>query len=159
ELSNVRIIDAAEVPRSPLPDTKWRDVGLGAAASIIFAFLLAFGIHFIDERLRSPEDITVHLGLPYLGMLPKLTRDIADIGIVARAEAPSPFTEAMRDLRTHVLCTPAGRASRVLLVASAGTNEGKSMVATNLAAGLARVGLRVLLIDLDMRKPSLHKRF
>ncbi len=65
----------------------------------------------------------------------------------------------MRDLRTHVLCTPAGRASRILLVASAGMDEGKSLVATNLAAGLARVGHRVLLIDLDLRKPSLHTMF
>jgi uncharacterized protein involved in exopolysaccharide biosynthesis/Mrp family chromosome partitioning ATPase len=159
ELSNVRVIDPAEVPRAPLPDTKWRDVGMAAAASVILAFLLAFGIHFLDERLRSPEDITTHLGLPYLGMVPKLARDSNEASIVTSTETPSPFTEAMRDLRTHVLCTPAGRASRILLVASAGMDEGKSLVATNLAAGLARVGHRVLLIDLDLRKPSLHTMF
>jgi capsular exopolysaccharide synthesis family protein len=159
ELSNVRVIDPAEVPRTPLPDTKWRDVGMAAAASMVLAFLLAFGIHFMDERLRSPEDITTHLGLPYLGMVPKLARDSNESSIVTSTEIPSPFTEAMRDLRTHVLCTPAGRASRILLVASAGMNEGKSLVATNLAAGLARVGHRVLLIDLDLRKPSLHTMF
>lgn len=160
ELSNIRVIDPAEVPRSPLPDTRWRNATMGAGASFVLAFLVAFGLHYMDERLRSPEDIKTHLGLPYLGMVPKLAAASLESGPTATIDRPPPpFTEALRDLRTHVLCTPAGRASRILLVASAGMDEGKTLVATQLAVGLAQVGYRVLLIDLDLRKPSVHSTF
>jgi succinoglycan biosynthesis transport protein ExoP len=164
ELSNIRVIDPAEVPHSPLPDARWRNVGLGAAGSVFFAFVLVFGLHYLDERLRSPEDIETHLGLPYLGMVPRvqpraLEKGSSGVGIVKRIDLPLPFKEAMRDLRTHVLCTPAGRAAKILLVTSTATEEGKTLVATNLATGLSQVGNRVLLIDLDLRQPSVHRAF
>jgi succinoglycan biosynthesis transport protein ExoP len=164
ELTNIRVVDPAEVPRTPLPDAKWRYVGMGAAGSVFFAFILAFGLHYLDERLRSPEDIETHLGLPYLGMVPKvqpraLEKGAAGLGVVKRIDLPLPFKEAMRDLRTHVLCTPAGRAAKILLVTSTATDEGKTLVATNLATGLSQVGNRVLLIDLDLRQPSVHRAF
>jgi polysaccharide biosynthesis transport protein len=164
EVSNVRVIDPAEIPRTPLPDSRWRTVSLGAAGSVFFAFVLAFGLHYLDERLRSPEDIETHLGLPYLGMVPKvqpraLEKGAAGLGVVKRIDLPLPFKEAMRDLRTHVLCTPAGRAAKILLVTSTNPEEGKTLVATNLATGLSQVGNRVLLIDLDLRQPSVHRAF
>jgi succinoglycan biosynthesis transport protein ExoP len=166
ELSNVKVIDPAEVPRAPLPDAKWRHIALGAAGSLFFTVVLAFGLHYLDERLRSPEDIETHLGLPYLGMLPKvpvppraITAGLPDLGVVKRVDLPLPFKEAMRDLRTHVLCTPAGRAAKILLVTSTSMDEGKTLVATNLATGLSQVGHRVLLIDLDLRQPSVHRSF
>jgi succinoglycan biosynthesis transport protein ExoP len=163
--TSVRVIDPAEVPRSPLPDAKWRNVMLGAGGSFALALLLAFGLHYLDERVRSPEDIKAHLGLPCLGMVPKLAQrppgaaSGALAASVMRMALPRSFREAMRNLRTQVLCTPAGQASRIVLVASAGAEEGKTLVATNLAAGLAHVGHRVLLIDLDLRQPSVHRAF
>src|SRR5690606_16008077 len=117
-----------------------------------------FAVHVFDERLRSPEDIRAHLGLQYLGMVPQLSGPPPPPG-TERHALPAPFDEAVRDVRTHVLCTPAGREARLLLVASAGMSEGKTLVATNLATGLAQVGHRVLLVDLDMRHPSVHRRF
>jgi polysaccharide biosynthesis transport protein len=163
--TSVRVIDAAEVPRSPLPDAKWRNVMLGSGGAFALALLMAFGLHYLDERVRSPEDIKAHLGLPCLGMVPKLAPPAAGASRgahaagLARMALPRSFREAMRNLRTQVLCTPAGQASRILLVASAGMQEGKTLVATNLAAGLAQVGHRVLLIDLDLRQPSVHRAF
>jgi capsular exopolysaccharide synthesis family protein len=163
--TSVRVIDAAETPRSPLPDAKWRNVMLGGGGAFALAILLAFGLHYLDERVRSPEDIKAHLGLPCLGMVPKLSAPSpgASAGVhasgLARMALPRSFREAMRNLRTQVLCTPAGQASRIVLVASASMQEGKTLVATNLAAGLAQVGHRVLLIDLDLRQPSVHRAF
>jgi polysaccharide biosynthesis transport protein len=164
--TTVRVIDAAEVPRAPLPDAKWRNVMLGAGGSFALALLLAFGLHYLDERVRSPEDIKAHLGLPCLALVPKLARTGAARGPggtlpggLKRIALPRSFRESMRTLRTQVLCTPAGQASRILLVASANMQEGKTLVATNLAAGLAHVGHRVLLIDLDLRQPSVHRAF
>jgi polysaccharide biosynthesis transport protein len=163
--TSVRVIDAAEVPRSPLPDAKWRNVMLGSGGAFALALLLAFGLHYLDERVRSPEDIKTHLGLPCLGVVPKLSPPTPDASQgsrasgIARMALPRSFREAMRNLRTQVLCTPAGQASRIVLVASAGMQEGKTLVATNLAAGLAQVGHRVLLIDLDLRQPAVHRAF
>jgi succinoglycan biosynthesis transport protein ExoP len=72
ELSNIRVMDPAEVPSSPIPDHRRRNVALAGFASVLLSLVLAFGVHYLDARLRSPEDIRAHLGLPYLGMVPKL---------------------------------------------------------------------------------------
>ncbi len=159
ELSNIRVMDPAEVPSSPIPDHRRRNVALAGFASVLLSLVLAFGVHYLDARLRSPEDIRAHLGLPYLGMVPKLPR-AAQHGMGGElADMPQPFHEAIRDLRTHILCTPAGQEAKILLVASAATDEGKTLVASALATGLAQVVHPVLLIDLDLRQPSLHEQF
>jgi succinoglycan biosynthesis transport protein ExoP len=159
ELSNIRVIDPAEVPSSPLSDNRRRNLMMASAASLLLSLVLAFGVHYFDGRLRSPEDVRTHLGLPYLGMVPKLPRTMPPGAGGEFAVMPPPFHEAIRDLRTHVLCTPAGQEARILLVASASVDEGKTLVATALAAGLAQVVHPVLLIDLDLRQPSLHRTF
>jgi capsular exopolysaccharide synthesis family protein len=159
ELSNIRVIDAAEAPRGPMPTTKRRNLAIGGMALLMLSFLVGIAVHVFDERLRSPEDVRAHLGLQYLGMVPQLAGPPPSPGAEPRSALPAPFDEAVRDVRTHVLCTPAGREARLLLVASAGMNEGKTLVATNLATGLAQVGHRVLLVDLDMRHPSVHRAF
>lgn len=158
QLSNIRILDAAEVPRGPIPTAKARNLAIGGMALTMLSLLAGFAVHILDQRLRSPEDVRAYLGLPYLGMVPQLPGPPPPPG-TERHALPAPFDEAVRDVRTHVLCTPAGREARLLLIASAGMNEGKTLVATNLAAGLAQVGHRVLLVDLDMRHPSVHRRF
>jgi polysaccharide biosynthesis transport protein len=158
-MTNIRVLDPAEVPLHPTSDRLWPNIALASAGCFLLALTLAFGRHVLDERVHSPEDLTAHLGLPFLGMVPEA--EGVDLGAHLRSGekcAPA-FREAMRDLRTHVLCTPAGQGSRVLLVTSARPDEGKTLVATHLAASLAKVGHRVLLMDLDLRRPALHQVF
>jgi succinoglycan biosynthesis transport protein ExoP len=150
DVSSVRVIDRVEQPRAPLPGTRMRNLAGGAAGSLIFAMLLAFATHFVDQRVRSEEDVQTHLGLPSLGAIPRLN------GAAIRRRM---FHEAMRDLRTQILCSSAEHASRALLVASADVDEGKTLVATHLAMGLAQIGRRVLLVDADLRRPSVHEAF
>jgi capsular exopolysaccharide synthesis family protein len=157
--THIRVIDAAEVPTRPIADARWRNLALAIGTSLVLAVGLALGRRAIDERLRSPEDVTAELGLPFLGIVPEASGlDLRAYMVGGNKPAPV-FREAMRDLRTHVLCTPRGQDSRVLLVTSTRPAEGKTMVAANLAAGLAKVGHRVLLMDLDLRHPALHDAF
>jgi capsular exopolysaccharide synthesis family protein len=148
QLSNIRVIDAAEVPDAPLPSNKVRNLVLGAGAAVMLATLIVLGVHITDERLRSSEDVKEHLGLPSLGMVPKLN---------GAGLSQYVFHEAMRDLRTQIMCGNGGEPSRALLVASADVAEGKTLVATNLAMNLAQIGRRVLLVDVDLRRPTVHE--
>jgi succinoglycan biosynthesis transport protein ExoP len=156
--TNIRILDPAEVPERALPDPTWRYAALGMGLSLLAALTLAFALHYADERVR-PQDVTAHLGLPYLGLVPEIPNPDVRHHVATPHSAPPAFREALRDLRTHVLFTPGGQNCKALLVTSTLIAEGKTMVALNLAAGLARVGHHVLLIDLDLRRPRAHQAF
>jgi capsular exopolysaccharide synthesis family protein len=150
DVSSVRVIDPVEEPRNPLPTTRNRNLAIGAAGSLLFALAVTFGVHFLDRRVQSPEDVETHLGLPSLGAIPTLS---------GASWSRRMFNEAMRDLRTHVICASAESAHTTLLVASAEVSEGKTLVATHLATGLAQIGRRVVLVDGDLRRPSVHAAF
>jgi polysaccharide biosynthesis transport protein len=132
--NNVRLLDRAEVPGGPFtPDVNraWMmallfGLGLGIAA--------AFGIDYLDDTVKTPEDITWRLKLHYLGLVPKV-----------------------RALRTALVASNGGEGTRVVAVTSAQPLEGKTTTAVNIALALAIGGARVLLIDADMRRASLHK--
>jgi len=119
---------------------------------------LAFFFEYLDSRIKTPDDIKAHLGLSYLGMLPKLGEKAMDGAYpLISSGVPASFSEAFRALRTNVLFASADEGSRSVVVTSTGPGEGKSMVAANMAVGLAQSGQRVLLIDADMRKPKAHE--
>jgi capsular exopolysaccharide synthesis family protein len=119
---------------------------------------LAFFFEYLDNRIKTPEELTRHLGLPFLGMIPALfDYDVASPLI--NNGVPPNFSESFRTLRTNVLFSTAEEGIRSLVVTSTGPGEGKTLVSTNLAVGLAQAGMRVLLIDADMRKPRVHSVF
>ena len=109
-------------------------------------------------RIKSPEELTRHLGMPFLGMIPALFDLDASSPLINSAVPPN-FSECFRTLRTNVLFSTADEGLRSLVVTSTGPGEGKTLVSTNLAVGLAQAGMRVLLIDADMRKPRVHSVF
>ena len=150
DISSVRVIDAVEEPRTPMASRRPSLLAAGAFGSLCVGLLLAFGVHYVDGRVRSPHDVHEYLGLPALGVLPAMN---------GAAMSRRIFDEAMRDLRTHIVCGATEQPSRTLLVASADSEEGKTLVATNLASGLAQIGRRVLVIDGDLRRPRVHDAF
>jgi polysaccharide biosynthesis transport protein len=158
--SNIRIIDKAEKPRSAVSPRKTVNMMLALVSGSILAFGLAFFFEYLDSRIKTPDELRAHLGLPSLGMVPALdAKSWKDKEPLLHAGVPPAFAEAFRTLRTNVLFSSADEGSRVLVVTSTGPGEGKTTVATNLAIGFAQAGQRVLLIDADMRRPRVHDVF
>jgi polysaccharide biosynthesis transport protein len=156
--SNIRVVDAAETPRRPASPNTRNNLLIGMLTGAIFGVGLAFFFEYLDNRIKSPEELTRHLGLPFLGMIPALFDFDAASPLITNG-APPNFSECFRTLRTNVLFSTAEEGLRSLVVTSTGPGEGKTLVSTNLAVGLAQAGMRVLLIDADMRKPRVHMVF
>ena len=157
--TNIRIVDAATVPTSPISPRKLMNMVLAVFGGGIFAIGLAFFFEYLDNRVKSPEEIKHYLGLPFLGLVPVLEgRDSAENALL-HADVPAPFAEAFRGIRTNVLFSSAEEGGRSVVVTSTGPGEGKTLIATNLAVALAQAGQRVLLLDADMRKPRVHEVF
>jgi succinoglycan biosynthesis transport protein ExoP len=158
--SNIRIIDKAQTPRSAASPRKTLNMLLALLSGSILAFGLAFFFEYLDSRIKTPDELRVHLGLPSLGMVPALdAKTWRDKEPLLHAGVPPGFAEAFRTIRTNVLFSSAEEGSRVLVVTSTGPGEGKTTVASNLAVGFAQAGQRVLLIDADMRRPRVHQIF
>jgi len=155
--SNIRVVDSAERPRAPISPRKESNVLMGLFGGALLGCMLAFFFEYMDSRIKTPDEIQVHLRLSHLGMLPatetKNKYPLLSDGV------PVVFSEAFRAVRTNVLFSSAHEGARSLVITSTGPGEGKSMVAANLAISLAQAGQRVLLIDGDMRKPKVHEIF
>lgn len=156
--SNIQVIDAAEVPRSPvLPDTR-RDLIMAALGGLCLGIGLAFGFEYFDSRIKLPDEIKGHLGLPFLGMIPAVTspNPNGEAPMLSTAVSPA-FSEAIRGIRTALLFSTAEEGSRSVVVTSTGPSEGKTLVSSSLAIALAQAGQRTVVVDADMRRPRMHE--
>lgn len=154
QANNARLMDPAEPNRSPISPNSRKDLLTAILAGLSLALGLAFGIEYLDDSVKTPEDVTRRLRLPLLGLVPKVTGDRVP---VLTNTVPHDFGEAFRSLRTSLAFTSRGEHTRVVAVTSSQPLEGKTTTAANLACALALGGSRVLLIDADMRRPGLHK--
>jgi polysaccharide biosynthesis transport protein len=153
--SNIRVIDAAETPRGPINANTLNNLLLAVFGGATLAIGLAFFFEYLDNRIKSPDELKQHLGLPFLGMVPALFEKTLDSPLINNG-VPANFLESFRTVRTNLLFSSAAEGSRTIVVTSTGPGEGKTLVATNLAVALAQAGQRVLLIDADMHKPRVH---
>jgi capsular exopolysaccharide synthesis family protein len=152
--NNVTIIDRAEIPKFPFAPNPRKEWLSAIMAGIVVAFGLAFGIEYLDDTVKTPEDVTRRLKLPLLGLVPAIRGD--RVPVLTEA-VPHDFGEAFRSLRTSLVFTSGSEHTRIVAVTSSQPLEGKTTTAANLALALALGGSRVLLIDADMRRPGLHK--
>jgi capsular exopolysaccharide synthesis family protein len=156
--SNVRVVDNAEPSNAPVSPKRGLDILLGLFGGAFIGIGLAFFFEYLDNRVKTPEEIEVQLGLPSLGMIPMLSAKDHPSPLINNG-VPANFAEAFRGLRTNVLFSSTEDGSRSIVVTSTAPGEGKTMVASNLAVGIAQAGLRVLIIDADMRRPRAHEMF
>jgi len=157
--SNIRIVDGAIVPGSPISPNKSRNLMLAILEGAALALGLVFLFEYLDNRVKSPEEIKRYLHLPFLGLVPALDSKHTARNALIHAEAPAPFAEAFRGIRTNVLFSSTEEGGHSVVVTSTAPSEGKTLVATNLAVALAQASQRVLLLDGDMRKPRVHEVF
>ena len=157
--TNVRIVDPAETPRGPISPNVGRELEVSFATGLFFAVAIAFGLEYLDNRIKSPQEMKAQLGVPFLGMVPSVGKDKMNGDPLLSRAVPANFAEAFKSIRTNVLFSSAEDGMRSVVVTSSGPGEGKSIVSANLAVALAQAGQRVLLIDGDMRRPRVHEIF
>ena len=152
--NNVQVMDRAEIPGGPFSPNTRREWFTAMMAGMLVAFGLAFGIEYLDDTVKTPEDVSKRLGLPLLGLVPSIRGTRVPL---LSETVPHDFGEAFRSLRTSLVFTAGAGESRVIAVTSSQPLEGKTTTACNLATALALGGSRVLLVDADMRRPGLHQ--
>ncbi|HSB01037.1 MAG TPA: polysaccharide biosynthesis tyrosine autokinase, partial [Anaerolineales bacterium] len=157
---NIVQIEAATVPGSPVQPRPMSTIGLSAVVGLLLAGTIAYLIEYIDDRIRTPEDIARVLKLPVIGYIGDMGTDqnVKD-GIHVVHSPRSPVAEAFRSLRTNLEFSNVDSSLTRILVTSPGPGEGKTTISTNLAAVIAQGGKRVLLIDADLRRPRIHSIF
>ena len=161
EISPVRtrVLDQALIPSGPISPNRQQNMLRGVAGGLLLALAVAFSIERLDNRVRSPDDVRDYLEIPFIGLLPEVRHTAKSTPLVATNGSVPQFAEELRHIRTNLIFSFSGDAPRSVVVTSAGPNEGKSVVASNLAVALAQTGERVLLVDADMRRPTVHTNF
>lgn len=153
--NNISIVDRAEVPTGRHRPRLVLNLAIGLLLGLFGGVLLALVFEHLDDTVKSPEDMEKQMGLPVLGVIPRLKAPMTPAK--ALADPRSAFAEAYRSVRTALQFSTEEGVPRCLLVTSPSPAEGKTTTVLTLAQNFAQLGKRVLVIDADLRNPSLHK--
>lgn len=153
--NNISIVDLASPPQKPSSPKLLVNIVLAALLGLGFGIVTAILREALDETIATPEDVEVKLAIPVLGVVPRLEKGVTPLA--AHADIRSGFSEAYYSLRTALQFSTQNGAPSSLLISSARPSEGKSTTAFAISLNLARVGRRVLLVDADLRNPSVHR--
>jgi capsular exopolysaccharide synthesis family protein len=154
QVSNVRVVDAAAEPQDPVKPRPIRDSAIAVVLGLMLGICAAFFEDYLDLSVGKPSDVR-RLGLPLLGIIPELKGRKSDGLVLTNGHRKEAFSEGYRVLRAALNTPPENGHGQVLLVTSTLPGEGKSLTAVNLALTLASADQRVLVVDADMRRPTL----
>ncbi|HKX31881.1 MAG TPA: polysaccharide biosynthesis tyrosine autokinase, partial [Blastocatellia bacterium] len=187
--NNLRVIEPAEIPTSPVGPMRFRTILIGLLVSLVGGMGLAFFLEYLDNTVKSVEDVVRVAQLPTLAVIPSITTishraltakkrgkyqlvnitppleidtqtgDTGSLSKITSLDKLSSVVEAYRMLRTSVLLSAAGNPPKIILFTSGQPGEGKTTTAINTAISLSQLGLSVLLIDADLRRPTIHRAF
>jgi capsular exopolysaccharide synthesis family protein len=158
--SNIRIVERAEVPGAPIVPRRGRNYQIAFVVGLALGIGLALLFEHLDNTLKTPEDVKTTLGLPFLGMVPEvIAKPGASRPLMMKGAEVSAVNDSYRILRTNLLFSRPDNQGGVFLVSSANPGEGKTTTVANLAASLAQNGGKVLAIDADLRRPTMHQLF
>lgn len=158
--NNIRIVDPASVPVKPVKPRIVTTLLLGAFGGLAVALGLALFVNYLDDSIKTQDDVETYLHLPFLGYVPNIkSNSVVERDLQSHLHPQSNASESFRTVRAAIALGSKAGKMRVLTVTSTIPSEGKSLVASNLAIVTAQTGLKTLLIDSDMRRPSVHKAF
>ncbi|MDA2932710.1 polysaccharide biosynthesis tyrosine autokinase [Acidobacteria bacterium AH-259-D05] len=171
--SNIHIVDYAGIPGAIYRPRTSMNLALGLILGLVLGGGLALFMEYIDNTVKTPDDIQKFLALPSLGAIPAadtlsqlIHKSLVQhqsqsdgVSVLPYMESKSPIWEAYRSLRTSILLSHSGKPPQTILVTSALPKEGKTTTVINTAIVLAQTGARTLIVDLDMRKPMLAGLF
>lgn len=167
--NEVSISTPSRLPKVPIGPARMRNIALAFVVSLLAGIGLAFLLDFLDDTVKSPDDVDRYIHLPALALIPS-REDMPRVGAMGQGgsestalaltgDVRSPIAESYRHLRTSLLLSSAGQPPKTILVTSSQPSEGKTTTAVNTAFMLAQTGAEVLIIDCDLRRPRLHAHF
>ncbi len=172
--NEVSIATYSRLPKAPIGPPRLRNVLLAFMLSLLAGIGLAFLLDFLDDTVKSIEDVDRHIHLPALALIPARGDRARLIGspgtpspnaggsttaLAMVEDVRSPIAESYRHLRTSLLLSSAGQPPKTILITSSQPSEGKTTTAINTAFMLAQTGAEVLIVDCDLRRPRLHAHF
>lgn len=156
---NLVVTAPAVLPDQPVAPRKALNIAIAFAAGLLVALGIAFLLDYMDQSVKDDDELIGRLGLMPLGHIALVAAGKGKQSELVAMDPKSPSSEAFKALRTSLLFSTIDQKLKAIVITSAGTGEGKSRTAANLAIALAQAGYKTLLIDADFRRPSLHRLF
>jgi len=166
-VSNIQVVDQAEIPTGSYKPNKKLNLLLAAVVGLFLGIGLAFFFEYLDNTVKSPEDVEQLIRLPSFGMVPeisyerkkRLAKASYPVELVTHGHPKSILSEAYRNIRTSILLSFSEKPPKKIVITSPNPSEGKTTTVINTAIALSQTGAQVLIIDGDMRHPRIHKIF
>ena len=159
-VQNMHVIDLATAQMAPIKPKKMLTLFLGIVGGLGAGFGLAFFVNFLDDSIKSQDDVESYLKLPFLGYIPNIkTTSVIERDLQSHLHPQSNSAESFRTIRAAISLSQRAGDLQVMAVTSTIPAEGKSLVASNHAIVMAQTGAKTLLVDFDLRRPSVHKAF
>jgi capsular exopolysaccharide synthesis family protein len=159
EANNIQVVDKAHAPMFPHKPRLGLNAAIGLMAGLMLGLLLVFLLEALDDSIKFSDEVEKLMAVPLLGVIPKISEKVIfpSIALLAHEDPRSHLAEAYRSVRTSLQFSTSEGAPRRLVLTSTTKNEGKSTSALALAINFAQLGKRVVLVDGDMRNPTVHK--